>query len=228
MNHNDNNDWRRIAHDEYESRKSMEAQLERTSKTLDNLQQSLTTSNNYNSLLEQKLAEMAEKCAEQEKRLVRSIRLLKNAKTLIDGRKRELTALTTEKLLLQQQLKQTNTLLETEKLRHKKTKSMFAKLSEREATKSSEPQLALPPPVRMITSPDVIYAEGTVAVVMKEREEENEVQTAKRKSLIHRMFESFSYKNELEQNPIETNLDPQQVDTNFMNQALYIDKQYNK
>lgn len=228
MNHNDNNDWRKIAHDEYENRKSIEVQLERTSKTLSNLQQSLTTSSNYNSLLEQKLAELERKCAEQDKRLARSVALLKNAKRLIDGRKRELTALTAEKLLLQQQLQQTNILLEAEKKQHKKTKSMFAKLSESEPEKSSAPTLALPPPVRMTTSPDVIYAEGAVADFVDTKAEERDIITAKRKSLIHRMFESFNHKSEQKQNQHKTDLDTQEVDTNFMDQVLYIDKQYNK
>lgn len=227
MNHNDNNDWRRIAHDEYENRKSIEVQLDRTSKTLSNLQQSLTTSNNYNSLLEQKLSELEKKCAEQDKRLTRSIALLKNAKILIDSRKRELTALAAEKLLLQQELQQKDILLEAEKLQHKKTKSMFAKLSEPASTKPSAPPLALPPPARMVTSPDVIYAEGTVAEVTQVKINTAEA-AIKRKSLIHRMFESFSPKNELEQAHNKDCLDTDQVDTSFMDQVLYIDKQYNK
>lgn len=237
MNHNEISDWRNIAHTEYEKRKGIEQRLERTTHALGTLKQTLTTSTNYSTLLEKQLAELESKCSAQEAKLLRSIELLKNAKLLIVRRKSELEALTSqiitlnnanntlnetidtlqdENMLLKNELAKQTARLEAEESQHQKTNHKLAQtLSKLAATTAAmlTPNMtsSLPPPARTVTSPDVIYAEAGP-------QEQVVSAASKKENLLRRLFAAF----EAEESTSATE-DP---DTNFIEQVLYIEKQY--
>lgn len=234
MNHNEISDWRNIAHTEYEKRKGIELRLERTSHALEALKQTLTTSTNYSALLEKQLAELESKGAEQEAKLGRSIDLLKNAKLLIARRKNELENLLRDNSTLKTDnvaLKDENIALhkdnaelrseftkllarlEAEELQHEKTNHKLAQSLSKLATAAVmmnptvKPSLSTPP--RRVTSPDVIYAEAGP--------QEPEFAATKKESLIRKLFFALAP---------EESTKSEEPDTDFIEQVLYIEKQY--
>lgn len=162
MNQQESNDWRAIAHDEYELRKHMELQLGKTQLQVADLNKSLDATNNYNSILIKKISELENTSTIQAGKLQRSIELLKNAKLLFAKHKQEVLSLEEANQNLKNELIKKSALLDAEKMQHERTSSQLAQALNKLATAVAMSTFSLPAPKedKASTAPDIIYAEA--------------------------------------------------------------------
>src|SRR5688572_27198181 len=101
MNLHENNDWRTIAHDEFEARKQFEQKLKQAATELTQLRVNLTTANNYNAALTKKLSHLETSNAHYSSKLQQCIDLLKRAKLLFKHQKKQINNLQNASINLQ-------------------------------------------------------------------------------------------------------------------------------
>lgn len=121
MNNKKTEDWRIIAHEEFESRRSLEQKFAEVNSEYQNIKQALDATHKYNAIIAQKLSELERNNYISNTKLQRSMELLKKAKLLFAKHYAQINSLDTENKNLKATLAQKSAQLDAEVLQHQKT-----------------------------------------------------------------------------------------------------------
>lgn len=167
MDYSEINDWKKIAHDEFENRKRLELQLARTLAMQEEDKKNKHAVDNYNLMLAKQFKALELQHSEQKLTLQRTIEMLKKAQQLIAQRKQELANLTVENTELKAKLSDKTRLLETVMHDHENTNRKLAitlnKLANAQITNNSVMPATSPAIASTQTSiDDIIYLEADI------------------------------------------------------------------